>query len=110
MHAAAAGIDVHALSFGDFVEITRDLTHVHLVPQITFVSDERGGCTVDFIGRFERLAQDFAVIKSRLGIDVELAWHNRSNHDHYRSYYCDHTRRLVGDLYRKDVEAFGYEF
>jgi hypothetical protein len=110
MHAAAAGIDLPGLSFDQFLDQARALTHVHLLPQAKFVCDERGTCLVDFLGRFERLEQDFAAIAERLRIGAELAWHNRSTHEDYRQYYNDQSRQLVAELYREDIEAFGYEF
>jgi chondroitin 4-sulfotransferase 11 len=110
MQAAAAGVDLPSLTFGQFLDAARSLAHVHLLPQVQFIHDERGTCLVDFLGRFERLAQDFALIKERLGIDADLACHNRSSHEDYRSYYDNHSRRLVEEMYREDIEAFGYEF
>lgn len=110
MHAAAAGIDLHSFSFDQFLDKAPALTHVHLLPQAKFIYDERGISLVDFLGRFERLDRDFAVVKERLRIDAELPWDNRSSHEDYRNYYNGPRRQRVAELYREDIEAFGYEF
>lgn len=71
---------------------------------------DRGELLVDFVGRYERLKEDFAHVLAQIGISVELPWVNRTKHGAYRAYYTPETRELVGRLYAKDVETFGYEF
>ena len=110
MCLAAAGIDLQSLSFDQFLGTARAFGHVHLVPQTKFIYDDRGACFVDFLGRFEHLERDFAAVTQHLRIDAELSWHNRSTHGDYRQYYDDRRRQLVAELYREDIEAFGYEF
>ena len=70
--------------------------------------------SLDFIGRFENLEQDFNFICDKIGAgDVSLPHVERSkhtNHKHYIEYYDNKTRELVRELYRKDIERFGYEF
>jgi hypothetical protein len=41
---------------------------------------------------------------------VTLPKGNSSAHEHYASYYDDKTRAIVGRVYAKDVELFGYRF
>ena len=110
MCLAAAGIDLQSLSFDQFLGTARAFDHVHLVPQAKFIYDDRGACLVDFLGRFEHLERDFAAVRQHLRIDAELSWHNRSTHGDYRQYYDERRRRVVAELYREDIEAFGYEF
>lgn len=84
----------------------------HFKPQHRFVVDPAGTLQLDFVGRFETLAADFKTIADRLGVDASLPHHNRTagSSSDYRSDYTDKTRRIVGEVYRKDVELFGYEF
>jgi len=35
---------------------------------------------------------------------------NKSHHHDYREYYNNHTRQLVAEHCKTDIELFGYEF
>jgi hypothetical protein len=66
---------------------------------------------VSFVGRFERLEEDFAEACRRMGIVAALPHHNVSvGRTHYRDYYDSTCRRIVGYAYDRDVKTFGYEF
>jgi hypothetical protein len=86
------------------------LTHVHFIPQHLFVCDASGNLVVDFIGRFEQLAEDFEIVRRRLGILARLEHHNRSEPRNYRNFYTEATEKIVERVYRKDIELFGYSF
>jgi hypothetical protein len=78
--------------------------------QIDYISDA-SGITVDFVGRFERLQDDFAMISSRLGLpSLRIPHVNSSAHKHYSAYYSAETGRLVAARFARDIEAFGYSF
>lgn len=82
----------------------------HFRPQSSWVCD-REGLRVDFVGRFERLSEDFATVAARLGIPASLGHRNRSRREReYRSYYEEDTRRLASDVYAEDLERFEYDF
>ena len=83
---------------------------IHFRPQVDFVCDDAGRNRMDVTGRFEHLAEDFALIASRLGRSGELPKTNMSARADYRSYYNDETRAVVAKLYRADIAAFGYTF
>ncbi len=78
--------------------------------QRDFVVDARGRLLVDFLGRFERLEEDFAAVCAHIGIRGALPHSNRSRHRDYRWYYTDRTRELVELAWAEDVEAFGYRY
>jgi hypothetical protein len=82
----------------------------HFKSQHIFMMDRDGEQLVDFVGRFENLDEDFGKICERLGLDAELSHISKTKHKHYRSYYDDETRELIHDMYKKDLEMFGYEF
>ena len=65
---------------------------------------------VDFVGRFESLEQDFALICRQLGVRSRLPRLNRTRRDDYRSYYDDQTREMVEQAFREDLERFSYSF
>ena len=66
---------------------------------------------VDFIGRFERLQQDFNKICDILEIERKPLIHlNKSDHEHYSRYYDDESRQIVEKIFAKDFEYFNYKF
>ena len=66
-----------------------------------------------FIGRFEQLNKDFRQVTDWIGLgELELphdTWGSGGSVD-YREWYDDETIEKVGELYKSDVEYFGYEF
>jgi hypothetical protein len=70
---------------------------------------------VDFVGKFENLAEDFRKALKQVGLsfDRELprakANYRRSVKP-YRDYYDDETRAIVGDWYSPEIRYLGYEF
>jgi chondroitin 4-sulfotransferase 11 len=66
---------------------------------------------VDFIGRFERIQEDFGVISRRLGMEIELPHLNKSNLSGvYRDAYSERMRKIVGEIYELDARIFEYDF
>ena len=78
--------------------------------QLDLLADRDGRLLVDFVGRYERLEEDFHEISRRLSVRVDLPRLNRSRHDDYRRYYSDNAAQLVADYWRPDIQAFGYDF
>jgi hypothetical protein len=113
--------------------------YIHTIPQYDFLFDDSGNLLVDYLGKFERLKKDFDEVCRRIGISqVTLPHKNISSRalkfpwtlkgaarilinmasikrkknifNHYTEYYDDESRELVADLYKQDIETFGYEF
>ncbi len=72
--------------------------------------DERGRLLMDFVGRFERLQQDFAAVCERLGLALSLPHVNATPRRPYTEYYDDRAQSLVAEHWARDIELFGYEF
>lgn len=110
---AASHLD-RITSFEQFVHEWLDETtwrqHIHFRPQYDFVTDRRGRLLLDYLGYLETLPADFAHIATRLGITATLQHTNVTEKSDYRAAYTPATRDLVGRLYRRDVELFGYDF
>ncbi|MBI3675210.1 MAG: sulfotransferase family 2 domain-containing protein [Proteobacteria bacterium] len=83
---------------------------VHFLPQSHYVLNERDDIMMDFLGRFERLSEDFSKVAARLGKNVTLPVVNPSGHDSYADYYTPITREIVRKVYARDITAFGYRF
>ncbi|MBD3347041.1 MAG: hypothetical protein GF401_18455 [Chitinivibrionales bacterium] len=69
--------------------------------------------TVDFIGKFENLQDDFTTITRRLALpDTELSHVNKSNHNniHYRDWFDSRSIYLVQKHFDFELEYFNYAF
>jgi hypothetical protein len=68
---------------------------------------------LDFVGRYETLAADFASVLAKLGLagEVALPRANESRREgDYRGYYDERTKALVAKWYEREIKRFGYEF
>lgn len=88
-------------------------------PQTHFIIDPQEAVKIDYLGRFEELYYHVNIILKRLKINQKLKHLNRSNtspdhgksrHLNYRSFYNDETKNIIEDLYRSDINTFGYCF
>lgn len=91
-------------------------------PQVEFLERD-GAIAVDEVLRLESLDADFAQIRDRLGLRPplrhlnagedqrrRLPWKRKEVHARWRDYYTPGTIEAVGNLYRRDIETFGYAF
>ena len=70
-----------------------------------------GRFAVNRVVRFENMQQDFDEVCNDIGIEpVQLPHINKTNHDHYTTYYTDETRRIVERVYAADISLFNYKF
>ncbi|WP_306253734.1 sulfotransferase family 2 domain-containing protein [Parvularcula sp. IMCC14364] len=83
---------------------------VHFRPQVTFVCDKPGRNLMDFTGRYERLAEDYANVAAHLGRPGELPFTNNSRRGDYREVYTPTMIDVVSRLYASDLKIFGYGF
>jgi hypothetical protein len=97
------------LSFIDFVmnKITKFKFGKHKLstPQIRWIEPD-----VTHLLRFENLEEDFKIIQDIFKCYEPLPLTNVTEHDHYRTYYTEETRQVVAEMFKEDIEAFGYEF
>ena len=80
--------------------------------QTDYLVDLHGNLLVDFIGRFERLEDDFGAICQRVGIrQPELARKRQAvDRKDYRSYYTPETATLVAERFQPDIDRLNYRF
>jgi Sulfotransferase family len=91
------GIISKAVSIADYLRLDGD--------------EEDPFANVDYIMRFENLAEDFRTVCGTLGISpATLPRYNRSRREHYSKYYDDELRKLVRALFAAEIERFGYTF
>ena len=74
--------------------------------------DLEGRCCVDFIGRYERLEEDYEEIFKRIGVSAPGLAHERmsSGRKDYRAYYSDEMAEWVATRHRADLEHLAYTF
>lgn len=80
------------------------------LPQSYFLLNRREDLMVDLLGRFEKLEHDFGVIANQLGCHASLPTMNASEHQRYTEYYTPASRDIVGRIYARDIQIFGYRF
>lgn len=84
-----------------------------ITPQTDYLIDLHGTVLTNFLGRYERLHEDFAHICKTIGVAPPELPHKRQAKDRksdYRSYYSDETAALVGRHFARDLEVLGYRF
>lgn len=82
-------------------------------PQVDYVTDKGGRQIVDFIGRVDAMGEVEAWLARTLGRRIAISHENRSAGaapTDYRQAYDDETAEIVGKLYARDAERFGYTF
>jgi len=84
----------------------------HIDPQRRYLAAEDGRILVDWVLRYETLADEFLEVSRRIfGETVTLPKVNVSrDRADYRTFYDDDGRQLIADIYRDDIETFGYQF
>lgn len=89
----------------------------HLDTSIThladYLTDMRGNLLTDFIGRYERLQDDWDHICKTIGVPTPVLPHKRQATDRskdYRSYYSDELAERVGQFFARDIEMLDYRF
>lgn len=70
--------------------------------------------TLDFLGRYENLDEDFAKVLEAIGLAgrVSLPRENvsKGRRGSYREFYTDASRALVADWYAPEIRHFAYTF
>lgn len=64
--------------------------------------------TVEFLFKDETLEQDFKRIQDYFHSDVPLNLEQKLSN--YQQYYTDETRKIIEDIFKEDIDKFGYTF
>ncbi len=105
--------------------------HRHIIPQSDYLFDSKGNQLVDFIARFENLADDFDYVCKQLTIEDSTLPHKNSLYSprrfllrklryifslnspvkqHYTQYYDQELHARVQEMYAQDIARFNYSF
>lgn len=104
------------MSFADFVQAVACIPDAdadeHFRSQSDYVTNASGQLAVDFLGRYEALADDFAIAARRVGLpsDIRLPRLQSAPEIDPAGFYTPELRDVVSNRYSQDVELFGYEF
>jgi chondroitin 4-sulfotransferase 11 len=81
-----------------------------MLKQSDFIATHRGELLVDFVGRFENLQQDFALVCSKLDITAEhLPRVKVSKIDDAAEAMSASSRQIINDYFSQDFDMFGYD-
>ncbi len=105
-------------SFEQFVNdiLPQDVARekVHFLPMAHFLKGLDGQWFgFDFVGRFERFAQDFEIVRQKVNPAAKVTHRNITSGTEkrdYRSAYTPEMIEIVSDLYAQDIKALGYSF
>ena len=81
-------------------------TYCHFRPQSEYLTDD-----LDFVGRFENFTKDVRKIHARLGCECQEIPHSgNTDHKNYVKYYDNQSAESVAEIYKSDIQLFGYDF
>lgn len=116
-NVAGDDLDLRQRISADFATFVRVLgsslafrNNVHFMPQTEILGDAQ----LDYVGRFERFGEEVRQILDLIGLPFDatrLPHANRSaGSGSYREHFDDETTQIVADLYRADIDRWGYGF
>ena len=89
----------------------RPVGHILFQPQHALLVDEAGALLADDVGRVEQMQASYDRMCARIGIPTApLGKVNSSSRGDWRRYYDQPLADGVAELYRRDLELFGYDF
>ncbi|MEM7365985.1 MAG: sulfotransferase family 2 domain-containing protein [Pseudomonadota bacterium] len=104
------------MSFEAFIaavcSIDDDDADEHCRAQSAFITNVNGEISVDFVGRFETLSDDFNTVANKLrwSLGSPLPRLQSTPRTDYREYYNAETTRLVEQRFLNDITLFDYQF
>jgi len=103
-------------NFSEFLTLTNVIKDFGMkksisINQLEYISDDEGNVLTDYIGKFESINEDILEIGKKIGYnDFTIPHINKFPHKDYRTYYTDKEIELVQEMYKRDIDYFGYKF
>lgn len=123
LHSAFSYLKPHYIkSFGSFEGFVKNACEqvvkgkygptAHIKPQYDYLVDKNGKSVLNYIGKYESLAESFDILKGMIGIEGKLPHLNRSGlkSETYQEAYTPETIALVANAYKKEIDYLGYKF
>lgn len=103
------------MPFNEFVEVVCNIPDAesehHFSSQLFQILDDEGNLLVNYIGKFESLAEDLMEINRISGFPNNKFPHFRKTKaKDYQEYYTPELIELVGQRFQEDIDFFKYEF
>ena len=79
--------------------------------QLKWLTDQSGQIAVNYIGKFEDLADSYLFVQRQIGLkEGKLPELLHSDSIDYRPAYSNTHRNLIAAKYAEEIEMFGYTF
>ena len=79
--------------------------------QQRWINDLKQNSIIDFVGKFENLQSDFNKVCEKLELPkIKLPHELKTNRKPYWEYYTKETKEIIENIYRSDIERYGYEW
>ena len=84
----------------------------HVMPQTDFLLDDQGELLLDFVGRFENIAEDFPRACELAGVQSGCPKPRNvgGKRGHYSDFYTPKLQQRVAEMYAPEIEMFGYSY
>ena len=105
------------IPFNNYLNLTNicnDVEYMHMfMPQVRNIINEKGKININYIGKFEKLEEDFQIILNNIGIkniihEVNKKM-NKRDHLNFTEYYDQITLDKVNLLLKEDFDNLDYE-
>ena len=81
----------------------------HFYPQYLYLPNDTS-CNDFYLLRFENLNEDIKKIGSIINNHKKLPHINQSNNKNYQNYYDEESKKMIEEMYKKDIKIFNYSF
>jgi hypothetical protein len=82
-----------------------------LKPQLFWLIDKKGNIPLDFIGRFEKLKDDFNFVAHKIGLkNKDLPKLIAGDGQHYIQFYDTEMENLIYNRYKHEIDYFNFKF
>jgi hypothetical protein len=79
---------------------------IHFTPQSHFICDNRDNILIDFVGKYENIANDISYIENEMNFSLSLPHLNKSNLNSV--IIDDKVKSRIFDIYKRDFKIFNY--
>jgi Sulfotransferase family len=85
--------------------------HNKIILQKSFFYDNDNQCLVNFIGKYEKLKEDYTQVCTFLNLQNDLPFYNKSRESgkKFLDYYNEKSIELVNQAYQEDIILFNYK-